>query len=163
VKESVKTIFVPLIVALIGGGSIGYFVKDHLDKRRELISEVNKERREVYQQTADLIISMFANIKSQDSLTVEQQMTMISRLYDIYKKNLLYASPEVINAFADFMQYSYQNTDSTKPLDSKAYLRKLSILLGAMRTDLGLDNDGLGSDQQNLLRVMITDFDQTMN
>ncbi len=151
-----------IIVAAISG-SAGYFIKDNLDKKRELISEVNMERREVYQQTVDLIINIFANTKSQDSLSIEQQLTMITQLYDIYKKNLLYASPEVINAFADFMQHAYQNTGNATPLETKAYLRKLSILLGAMRTDLGLKNDGLGSDQQNLLRVMITDFDQTMN
>lgn len=144
-----------VIVAAVSG-SAGYFIKDSLDKKRELINEVNKERREVYQQTINLMIELFASAKKDEEAVFSDT---INQLYDIYKKNLLYASPEVINAFADLMQHVYKDPNST---DYKTLFKKLTTLFAAMREDLGLDNDDLGEDYQNLIRAMFTDFDTIM-
>jgi hypothetical protein len=61
----------------------------------------------------------------------------LKRLYDFYKKNILFAPPSVVNAFSDYMQflYSYDNTDENATYEQ---IKKLTKVLKEMRKDLGL-------------------------
>jgi len=146
------TITLPII-----GGTVGYFLKHYIDKKRELSTEVTKERRELYQHFVNLIIDIFSATKTGKKQADSQ---LLSKLFDFYKKYILYASPEVINNFSDYFQYLYSANGETETLDHKIHFRKLSKIMKAMRADLGLSNKDLGNDGEQIFRALINDFDK---
>lgn len=148
----ILTITLPLL-----GGVIGYFVKHNIDKKRELLSEVTRERREHYQQFVNIVIDLFRGTKTGKQQADTQHL---SKLFDFYKKYVLYASPEVINNFSDYFQYLYTSNGENAQLDNNIHFRKLSKIMKAMRTDLGLSNKNLGDDGERIFRALLTDFDK---
>ncbi|GHT68675.1 hypothetical protein AGMMS50239_34250 [Bacteroidia bacterium] len=149
---TILTITLPII-----GGGFGYFIKHFIDKKRELSTEVTKERRELYQQFVNLIIDIFSANKTGKKQADNQ---LLSKLFDFYKKYVLYASPDVINNFSDYFQYLYSANDATETLDNNIHFRKLSKILKAMRADLGLSNKDLGNDGEKIFKALISDFDK---
>lgn len=147
----ILTVTLPII-----GGAVGYFIKHYIDKKRELLTEVTKERRELYQHFVNLVIDIFSGTKTGKK---QPESQLLTKLYDFYKKYVLYASPEVINYFSDYFQYLYSANGETKTHDQKIHFRKLSKIMKAMRTDLGLSNKNLGNDGEKIFRAIITDFD----
>lgn len=147
------TITLPLL-----GAGIGFLIKYNIEKNKDLMSEVTKTRRELYQQFVDLIIDLLENTKTGKKQPENHLMT---KLYTFYKKYLLYASPDVINTYADYFQYLY-NHDSSNTSDVKVHFKKLTRILYAMRRDLGLKNRDLGKNGEKLFRALITDYDKIM-
>ena len=141
---------VTLVISLISG-AIGYFVKNQVDKRKELLSEVNKERRKAYQDFVNMVIDLFADTKTG---TNSQH---VGKLSEFYKKNILYASPQVVNRFGEYMQFIY-NYDKEASDYSQRHIRMLTKVMKAMREDIGLSNKGLGLNGENLMKAIITDF-----
>lgn len=97
--EKALEVLITILLPIVGGG-IGFFLKRYLDKKSELFNENAKERRQAYQDFINIIIDIFAGTKDK-----KQKPFDISRLYDFYKKNILFAPPKVVNAFSDYMQY----------------------------------------------------------
>ena len=150
-----------VILTLLGAG-VGYYLKHLIEKRKELVSEVNKERRELYQKFINLVVDIMKGVKGLKDQS-NKQSKFISELYEFYKKYILYASPEVINRFSDYFQYLYDE-DKKESLDElQNHFRKLTAIMIAMRKDLGLTNKKLGKDGVNLMRALLTDFDKVMN
>jgi len=52
-----------IILPLLGAG-VGFLIKHNIEKKKDLMSEVTKTRRELYQQFVDLIIDIFENTKT---------------------------------------------------------------------------------------------------
>ncbi len=150
------TTILTIILPLIGAG-IGYFFKQGIEKKKELQSEVTKERRELYQQFVNLIIDTIKGTKVNQEQTDSQ---MIENLYQFYKKYILYASPEVIVDFSEYFQYIYSTSNTSNKPDNKIHFRRLTKIMKAMRKDLGLSNKKLGTDGEVLFRALITDFDK---
>ncbi|WP_224996914.1 hypothetical protein [Cesiribacter sp. SM1] len=148
-----------IVLPLLGAGA-GYLIKENIEKKKDLLNEVNKERRELYQQFVDLIIDVFSGTKTGKQ---NKDIQLIQKLFVFYKKYVLYASPEVINSFSDYFQYLYSADGQTGVLDHKIHFRKLSRIMFEMRKDLGLSNKNLGKDGEKLFRALITDFDKVMN
>lgn len=139
------------------GVLIGYAVRYQLDKRKELVSEVNRERRAVYQQIVEFLFGILQDTKQGKPTDTNK---MVADLYRIYSKKVLYASPEVIDALNDFMERSQQVSAEGKSADPYKVMYCMSELMAAMRTDLGLSNKGMGKYNRRLLRVLITDIDK---
>ncbi len=152
---TISTITLPII-----GGAVGYFIKHNIDKKRELLSEVIKERRELYQHFVNLVIDIFSGSKTGKK---QPDKLLLTKLFDFYKKYVLYASPEVINYFSDYFQYLYLANEETNTLDHNLHFRKLRRIMKAMRADLGLSNKKLGDDGEKIFRALITDFDELIN
>lgn len=152
------TYLIPLLSVTLPilGGAIGYFIKYSTDKKKELLSEITKERRKHYQNFVDLVIEILKSTKGKGKKTDSEQYL---KLFDFYKKYILYASPEVINNFSNLFQYLYLNTKDS-PEKSIVIIKKLSNVLKAMRTDLGLSNKKLGQNGENILRALLRDFDK---
>jgi hypothetical protein len=150
----ILTIALPLI-----GAVVGYFIKHSIEKKKELLTEVTKERREHYQKFIDLIMDVFMNAKTEDHL---ESKIVIQKLYDFNKKYILYASPKVIKATSNYFQYLYSKSGETDQLDPRIHIEKLSKIIIEMRTDIGLSNKSLGKNGKKLLRSLITDFDKIM-
>jgi hypothetical protein len=148
------TIILPLI-----GASIGYLYKQGIEKKKELLGEVHRERRELYQQFVNLIIGLYGDIKLDRP---HDNNEMLAKHFEFYKKYVLYASPEVINAFSNYFQFLYSINGNTQKPDAKDQIRKLTKVMIMMRKDLGLSNKGLGEDGEKLFRALITDFDTAM-
>lgn len=146
---------ITLVISLISG-AIGYFVKNQVDKRKELLSEVNKERRQAYQDFINIVINLFADLKTKKP---KENSSYVVELYEFYKKNILFASPEVVNEFSNYMQFifHYDKEDKTQLFE---HIRRLTSVLQAMRADIGLSNKNLGKDGENLMRAIIRDFDE---
>ncbi len=87
---------------------------------------------------------------------------IVKKLYEFYKKYILYASPGVINSFSDYFQYLYATNSQKVTLDLKVLFTKLSKIMIEMRKDLGLINQDLGENGEKLFRAIITDFDEIM-
>ncbi|CAN5247700.1 hypothetical protein BH23BAC1_BH23BAC1_50370 [soil metagenome] len=146
---------ITIILPLLGAG-LGFFIRNYIEKKNELLSEVTKERRELYQQFVNLIIDIFKGTKSGKHKENVQNM---NRLYDFYKKYILYASPEVIISYSDYFQYLYSTDGETNKTDIKINIKKLTRIMYAMRKDLGLSNNKLGKDGEKIFRALIKDFD----
>lgn len=142
------TITLPLF-----GAGIGYLIKSQVEKNKELNNELNKQRREIYQNFVNLIIDIFANTKLKRN-TSEQNL---KALYEFYKKYVLFASPNVIKAFSDYFQYIY---DTEKKEEPTFQLSLITKIMYEMRSDIGLNNKGLGENGEMLMRALITDFDK---
>lgn len=149
--EKTIEVFLTILLPLLGAG-VGFLLKRYLDKKRELSNENAKERRQAYQDFVNIIIDLFAGEKTQ------KKPFNISRLFEFYKKNVLFAPPNVVNAFGDYMQYLYK-FDSSDPNQSAEHIRKLTNVLKHMRKDLGLSNKKLGDNAEKLMRAIIKDFD----
>lgn len=150
--NTIITISLPII-----GAVVGYFIKYYIDKKRELSTEISKERRELYQRFVDLIVEILSATKTGKSI---EDLDLISELFNFYKKYILYASPEVINSFSDYFQYLYSIERDNEPLDAKVQFMKLSKIMKGMRTDLGLSNKNLGHDGVQIFRAFLNDFDR---
>ena len=149
------------ILVLIGtiltilGGLIGYFIKNFLDKKKELNSENIKIKRDMYKEFISLFFKVVNNTKK-DSEGRLLPVDIKSDLHKFYEDYSLYSSPSVINAFGDFMQYAYKNTNS---MDTKMTFSKVSRVIKCMRKELGLSNRGLGRDGEKIFRAMFKDYD----
>lgn len=146
------TILLPLI-----GGGVGYFIKHQLEKKKQLQSKVNNERRELYQQFVDFIIDILKDTKTGNK---QNDSDYIDTLYNFYKKYVLYASPQVINTYSDYFQYLYRINEDGNKMDTKTHIQKLTRILKAMRKDLGLTNRKLGKDGENIFKALFNDFDK---
>lgn len=144
-------VLLTILLPLIGAG-IGFLAKRYLDKKRELFNENTKERRQAYQDFVDIVIDLFAGDK------INKKPFDISRLYNFYKKNILFAPPSVVNAFSDYMQFIYI-MDNDNPEHTAENICKLTEVLKQMRNDLGLNNKDLGENGEKLMRALLTDFD----
>ncbi len=145
-----------IILPLFGAG-VGYLVKHSIDKKKELASEVNKARRDLYQDFVNLIVDIFVATKLKDkNKNSTNQEKNLQKIYEFYKVYILYASPKVINAFADYFQMLYKGREATSTKDQ---LLLLTNIMAEMRKDLGLKNNNLGRNGGNLMRAIITDFD----
>ena len=153
--------FIPIlsiILTLIGGG-LGFLLKHIIEKRKEVLSQITKERRELYQNFINLVIDLFSGSKTGKSLPDKQVLT---KIFEFYKKYIMFASPEVINAFSNYFQYLYSTNSDPSKMDYKIHFQKLSRIMIEMRKDLGLSNRNLGKNGERIFRALITDFDITM-
>lgn len=150
--EKATEVLITILLPIVGGG-IGFLLKRYLDKKRELFNDNAKERRQAYQDFVNIIIDLFAGTK--DST---QKPFDINRLFEFYKKNILFAPPNVVNAFSDYMQYLYV-FDNSDPKQTAEQIKKLTEVLKHMRADLGLSNKNLGENGERLMRAIINDFD----
>ena len=143
-----------LLVALLPiiGGVVGYGINDFLAKRREIESAINREKREAYQIFLDLLIDTLATVKKGEQ---PDQKHLIQVFYDFQKRYLMYASPEVINAFGDCWE-SFQKKGQNNAKDSITNMTKLILFF---RKDLGLSNKNLGESGEKLFRSFLTDYE----
>ncbi len=145
-----------IVLPLLGAG-IGFLFRHSIEKKKELTSEITKERREIYQQFVNLIIGIWSDSKSGK----KSNSNLTEKLYEFYKKYVLYASPGVIITFSDYFQFLYDaNRAENAEIDTKNHLIKLTTIMAAMRKDLGLSNKNLGENGEMLLRAMFTDYDE---
>ena len=156
--ESKTVITLLSIVLPILGAIIGYFIKDYIDKKKELVSEITKERRAIYQQYVNLVIGIFANQKTTKK---DNSDRLVKDLFEFYKKYVLYASPAVIAAFSNYFQLIYHQDTNTN-FDTKSNLLYMTKIMAEMRKDLGLDNEGLGKNGEVLMRAIIKDYDDIL-
>ena len=154
-----QTIITILTITLpVLGAGIGYLIKTSIEKKKALTNEVTKERREIYQQYVNLMISFFDHTKVKRK---NSDNHIVSELFKFYKKYVLYASPGVIKAFSDYFQFIYnQNTDDN--FETKKNLNFMTKIMLEMRKDLGLKNKGLGKNGEMLMRALITDYDSLL-
>ncbi len=155
------TYIITAIFVLVGtiltilGGFIGYFIKDFLDKKREMNSENIKVKREMYKEFIILLLKVINN-NARDTQGNVVPIDIKKEMHKFYEDYLLYSSPFVINAYGDFMQYVYKNPQS---MDTKILLGKLANVVKSMRKELGLSNKNLGNNGKKIFRAMFKDFD----
>ncbi len=138
----------------IAAGAIGYVYKSYIEKKRELHSEVSRERRAAYQIFVNLVVDILNDTENKIDITEH-----MAKLHEFYKKNILFASPQVALAFGDYMQFVYQVSDEALQASPLSQFKMLTKVMKVMRADLGLSNDGLGEDGERLLRGMLKNFD----
>ncbi|HSX05908.1 MAG TPA: hypothetical protein VLF69_05540 [Candidatus Saccharimonadales bacterium] len=139
--------------SLAGGGFVGYFIKHYLDKKQEFFSKNAEHKRSAYSE----VISLLLTVLSQEKLGTLPEKEMVKRLNSAYEQCILYASPNVINAFGDFMQYLFRANEKN-PADSKTTLVNMTRVFKCMREDIQLSNDGLGDNAERLMRVKLNDY-----
>jgi len=148
-----------LAVLAILSGALGYYIRYRIDQIKETFSKINEERRNHYQSFINIVIDILRTSPAD----IEKNTAKITdKLYEFYKKYMVYASPLVINAFGDYFQFLYnQNTneDIEGNIKTKISFTLLSNIIICMRKDLGLSNKSLGKKGQKVFRALITDFD----
>ena len=148
------SILLTLLIALLPiiGIFIGYYINNFLAKKREIELTINKEKREAYEVFLNLLIDIFASTKKGKHIA---QSELLERVNEFQKRSLMYASPEVINAFGDcWIALQKQNQDNPTDL-----LTNMTEVILAFRRDLGLSNKDLGEKGQRLLKGILTDYD----
>lgn len=140
--------------SLIGSGFLGYFAKYYLDKKQQFTTKNAEFKRAAYSEVIDLMMAVL----SQNKLGSLPDKELVKRLNSAYGKCILYASPEVINAFGDVMQYLY-TVDNQR--DAKTTMTGMTKIFKYMREDIGLSNENLGDSAEKLMRVRINDYRET--
>lgn len=151
---TITTITLPLIT-----GGLGYLWKSSIEKKRELMSEVNIERRAAYQIFVNMVIDLMSESKTTKGNDVNKSL---KQLHEFYKKNVLFASPKVVISFSNYMQYLYAQGDNKIEANDHplVQLKMLTAIMKDMRKDLGLSNINLGEHGEMLIRALIRDFDE---
>lgn len=157
-------IVVPAIIALVGG-VIGYFLKFYLDKKAQFASRNAEFKREAYMGFVETTSSFFINSKAAKI----QQSKIVDSMAKFYQTAVLYASPDVLNTYADYMQFYYRRNNEGKTdrdMEGEELYRAITGMTEvyrAMRKDIGLSNRGLGEYGEVLLRPIITDYDSVLD
>lgn len=134
----------PILLTAVGG-AIGYFLKYFLDRKSELTTRHSEFKRAAYNDLLTILLDAMNGVTNQKQFK--------KRTTDSYRTLLLYASPGVINAYGDQMQYIYKKDNNTK-----LQMIYMARLFTAMRADLGLSNRGLGKNSENTLRPKFNDY-----
>ncbi len=153
-------IIIPSVIALISG-LFGYFLKYYLDKKARFSSDNAAIKREMYEDYIGSIMKFVSNPNDQaGNLNDKQTKEILSKMREFHRKAILYSSPRVVNAFADFLQYAYRYPEG----DGKGeYMMALvTNIFKEMRRDIGLSNYGLGSGAIRLIRPVVNDYDQVI-
>lgn len=145
------------LIGIFSSATLGYFVKYLLDKKAKFSSETAIIKRDMYEGYIKFIMSFINNY---DEASKKQNMTekeIINKMREFHQMAILYSSPKVINAFSDFLQYSYKHPEG----DGKSnYIMVLvTNIFREMRRDIGLSNRGLRSGAIRLIRPIINDYD----
>ena len=135
-------------------------IRQSIEKRKELLNEVTRERRDLYQQFVNLVIDIFSESKTGNKY---DESKVIIELYGFYKKYILYASSDVINSFSDCFHSLYNNANNFNVNNTGLFISKLCKIMADMRKDLGLSNKQLGNNGEKLLKALITDYDSFFN
>jgi hypothetical protein len=133
---------------------IWYFLKFYLDKKQESTKILQEYKRKQYEEFTSFMIDLIKSTKLWKSKVDEKT---ISKLYDIYKKFILFADSKVINTFWDFMQYLYLNPDN---IDTTITFKYYSKMFLEMRKDIWLWNDSLWIDWEKILRPLFKDYNK---
>lgn len=161
-----SNIIVEIIKILLSAG-VGYLIKYYLDKKAQLSSKTSDVKRKAYESYVKFYLSTIDEINAINSKKIDKQdkdkalekinMRIQSSVREFYNEAILCASPRVMNAFADMMQYSYRNGKN------KLYTMVfLTNVFKQMRRDVGLSNRGLGSGGIRLFRITINDYDKAI-
>ncbi len=146
-----------IIIGLIGA-FIGYIVKYILDKKKDFASENAKILRENYMGFVQLIFGILFD-KESDRQGDEFQKKIQEFIKDFYPKAVLYSSPEVLNAFADFMQSSFKDNRVSK----QQIFYEIGKIIKEMRKELELTNTKLDKDGVRIFRAFLKDYDSFFN
>lgn len=146
-------------VLTVTGAIIGYVFRYFYGSRKERDIKNIEKKRVMYGKFVNLIIDL---IKKGEDFDQEStiQPEFIEGLYDFYKDYILYSSPNVINAFGDFMQYTYQNPENADP---KKTFGMLAEVFKEMRSDLGLSNKNLGQDGEKIFKALLEDYNKIVD
>lgn len=154
---------IPSLIALLGG-FVGYFLKFYLDKKAQFSSKNADIKREAYAKFIDLTVNFFITSKKAQ----KQQHNIVDDLSYFYKQYVLYGSPKVVKAFAEFMQIFYlreiaglKDKELTRA-ELRHMMRGITKTYAAMRKDIGLSNRFLGRKSSVLMRGIIKDYDVIM-
>lgn len=148
------------LIGILSSAVIGYLVKYLLDKKARFSSENATIKRDVYEGYIKFIMSFIATYtdsNSRKSKGVSEQ-EVIEKMREFHRMAILYSSPRVINAFADFLQYSYKHPDGGGKGEHLMVL--VTNIFKEMRRDIGLSNRGLRSGAIRLIRPIISDYDE---
>lgn len=148
-----------VLVALLGGGGIGYFLKYYLDRKQAFATANGAVKRKMYKKYLDKLTSLnnIGKLTPEELEVVKTEFGKHSS--EFYSTGVLFASPQVVKAYADFVRHTDSPQDEAYTYD---LMLKMSRLYRAMRSDIGLSNKGLGHDGELLLRGNINDYDATI-
>lgn len=142
---------------------IGYLIKYLLDKKARFSSDNATIKRDMYENYIKFIMSFITNYQesADNKSKSNSEKEVIEKMREFHRMAILYSSPKVIEAFADFLQYSYKHPNGD---GNGAYLMVLvTNIFKEMRRDIGLSNRGLRSGAIRLIRPMINDYDQKIS
>jgi hypothetical protein len=136
------------------GGLVGWF--GNYLKHKWDIKEAHKKDnlRDTYKDFIEILLQRF-----QDS---DEKEKVSSKLQDYNSKILLYACPDVIQAWNNYRQLEFERETNLIESDNprkKIELRAISQVILAMRKELDLNNDNLDKNPI-VLRSLISDFDE---
>lgn len=163
----------------LAAAAIGYFVRLFFDKKKELQGPVNLARREVYKKFINVLVTEIKGserlrakkniLMSNESRTEEDVLNYNTKealflaeieelMYDFFIDYMLYASPDVINAFGNYRQYVFRYAHYKEAFDERKHTENLSKLIYEMRDDLGLSNKKLGVYGEDTLRGILVKY-----
>ena len=147
------------LFGIFSSAVVGYLVKYLLDKKARFGSENATIKRDMYEGYINFIMSYIVSYGEGGSkLKVKSEKEILEKMREFHRMAILYSSPKVINAFADFLQYSYKHPDGSGKGEHLMVL--VTNVFKEMRRDIGLSNRGLRSGGIRLMRPMINDYDE---
>lgn len=150
------------LTGIVSSAIVGYLVKYLLDKKARFGTENATIKREMYERYVVFIMSFITNYSESvsDKQKKKSQLDAVEKLREFHRMAILYSSPKVINAFADFLQYSYKHPDGDGQAEHMMVL--VTNIFKEMRKDIGLSNRGLSSGAIRLIRPAINDYDEKL-
>lgn len=144
-----------LVIALLGSGSIiTVIIQERITKLRSIEEKLREDRRKVYIDLMSPFIQMFT--KGPD----QQQKALNELLSPEYRKTsfelTLLGSDEVVKAYGNLMQYSFQL--EKQEIDKNMLIKLYATLMLNIRKDLG--NKDTQLNEKDMLAYLIKDIDK---
>jgi len=151
------------LAGIFSSAVVGYLVKYLLDRKARFSSENAIIKREMYENYIKFIMSFITGFveNSNAKSKKDSEKEVIEKMREFHRMAILYSSPKVIEAFADFLQYSYKHPDGDGKGEHLMVL--VTNVFKEMRRDIGLSNRGLRSGAIRLIRPSINDYDQKIS
>jgi len=141
---------------ILAGSAIGWFIKFRTEELRATEEKLRSERRKVYEEILDPYIRIFTDSKGQGAVQALKKVTSYEYRRTAFELNL-FGSDEVVRAYNELVQYTYQAEASGQP-NTSIMMRRWGRLLLEIRRSLG--NRRTRLDEVDMLRGMIKDIDQ---
>lgn len=152
----------PFLIVILGG--LGWLVRHEREKRAQLEARLNEAKAKIYHNVIVAFASMFSKeIKNGKPIPPSEKKVfeILEAINDFSRQGLVYAPKSVMDAHANFVRHFFDNADapSEKAIENLSLgMEKFTLLVNAIREDLGHEKKRSNFTTDDLGRIFINDY-----
>ena len=149
----------PSLLMLLGG-IVTWLIKSRIEELRTVEEGLREERRRIYSEMLDPMIRMFSDRSEKNMEKIIKKIQSYDYRKTAFNLNLI-GSDDVVKAYNELMQYTYNLGESPKEKKAKEMIHLWGKVLLEIRKSLG--NKKTKLNELDMFRAMITDIDRLSN